>query len=87
MNITLSPDIEAVVGRLVESGRYASETDALAAAVRLLEEEEGALAEVRRQIEAGALAADRGELHTLDAVAAILRRDHEDDFGPQDWGG
>ena len=86
MNVTLTPEIEAAVHRLVKTGRYASEADALAAAVRRLEEDERIVAAARRKIQDGADAADRGELHTLDEAVAILKRDHEEQFGPQDWG-
>jgi len=86
MNVTLTPDIEALVARLVRNGRYASETEALAAAVRLLDEKERALAQLRAKLQEGIDAADRGETHTLEEVAAILKRDHEEQFGPQDWG-
>ena len=81
MNVTLTPEIEAVVDRLVKTGRYPSEADALAAAVKLLDEEERALAKVRRKRQEGANAADCGETHTLEEVAAILQRDHEEQFG------
>ena len=87
MSITLTPEIEAVVDRLVQCGRYATEADALTAAVKLLDEEERALAEVRRVLQEGADAVARGDVHTLDDVKSILQRDHEDQFGPQDWGG
>jgi len=81
MNVTLSPEIESAIARLVKSGRYASQADALAAAVKLLDEEERALAEVRGKLKDGAEALDRGDAHTLTEVADILQRDHEDQFG------
>ena len=87
MNVTLSPEIEATVERLVESGRYASQEDALAAAVKLLDEEERALAEVRGKLRDGAEAIERGDAHTLAEVVEILQRDHEEQFGPQNWSG
>ncbi len=85
MNVTLTPEIEAAVHRLVKSGRYASESDALAAAVKLLEEEERIRDDIRAKVQEGIGQADRGEFVDAEEVFARLKRDHEEQFGPQDW--
>lgn len=87
MDLTLTPEIEAAVRRLVESGRYANEIEALSAAVRLLEEEEHALAELREKAQLGVEAAERGDLFDGDEVLADLKRRHEQTFGPRKWRG
>lgn len=45
MNVSLTPELEAYVGRKVESGRYTSASEVVREALRLLEEHEIARAE------------------------------------------
>ncbi len=85
MELTLTPEIKAAVGRLMKSGRYASEVDALATAVKLLEEEERAFAELRQKVREGVEAADQGDLIDGEDVFADLKRRHDDEFGVRRW--
>jgi antitoxin ParD1/3/4 len=67
MNISLTPELEKLVGEKVRSGRYASASEVIREGLRLLEEQEALkqhrLAEIRRKI-------DRA-LNQLDAGAGI----------------
>ena len=58
MQITLSPEMEALVRAKVESGEYPDESQVLEDSVRLFAERE----RMRRQIEEGLAQAERGEL-------------------------
>ncbi len=87
MNISLTPELQEVVRRLAESGRYGSENETLIAAVKLLDGHDRKLEALRRDIQEGIESGDRGELLDLEDVIAELRRDHEEPFGPRQWRG
>ncbi len=72
MEITLSPEIEAVVRRDMETGGYSSVEDYIAEAVETLHERQQwlgeTLAEERAKLERSLAEAERGELYTIDEV-------------------
>ena len=77
MNVELTPDLEALVQRKVESGHYDNPSAVVEAALRLLLERDRLL-DAQRQRLRGALAeglaqADRGELLDGPEVVAELR--------------
>ena len=75
MNISLTEELEELVQRKVESGRYTSASEVVRAGLRLLEQEdelrETRLAAVRAEVQAGIDQAERGEL--LDGEEAMAR--------------
>ena len=75
MNISLTPELEELVQKKVESGRYSSASEVVRAALRLLEQDdelrETRLAARRSQVREGIEQAERGEL--LDGEEAVAR--------------
>ena len=75
MNISLTEELEELVQRKVESGRYSSASEVVRAGLRLLEQEdelrETRLAAVRAEVQAGIDQAEQGEL--VDGEEAIAR--------------
>jgi antitoxin ParD1/3/4 len=73
MNISLTPELEAVVERRVRSGRYGSASEVVRDALRLLEERdrlrELRFLELRRDVAAGVGELDRGGARPLDVDA------------------
>jgi len=65
MNVSLTPELERLVTRKVESGLYQSASEVIREGLRLLEERdrlrELQFAEVRKKIQAGLGQPDRGE--------------------------
>ncbi|HEX7118797.1 MAG TPA: type II toxin-antitoxin system ParD family antitoxin [Longimicrobiales bacterium] len=83
MNVSLTPELERAISELVESGRYRSASEVVRAAVRLLlereEEREVKLAALRKAVDEGVEALDRGEgvdgPQVFEEILAALRRD------------
>ncbi len=75
MNISLTKELEELVQRKVESGRYTSASEVVRAGLRLLEQEdelrETRLAAVRAEVRASIDQAERGEL--VDGEEAMAR--------------
>ena len=75
MNVSLTEELEELVQRKVESGRYTSASEVIRAGLRLLEQEdelrETRLAAVRAEVQAGIDQAERGEL--VDGEEAMAR--------------
>ena len=75
MNVSLTEELEKLVQRKVESGRYTSASEVVRAGLRLLEQEdelrETRLAAVRAEVRAGIDQAERGEL--VDGEEAMAR--------------
>jgi antitoxin ParD1/3/4 len=73
MNVSLTPELEHLVHRKVETGRYLSASEVVREALRLLEERdqdrESSLAELRKQVAVGIEQADRGDVALLDMEA------------------
>jgi antitoxin ParD1/3/4 len=66
MNVSLTEELEELVQKKVESGRYTSSSEVIRAGLRLLEQEdelrETRLAAIRADVRAGIDQAERGEL-------------------------
>ena len=72
MNISLTGELEQLVQRKVESGRYRSASEVIRAGLRLLErEDEVRLTEIRAQVQAGIEQAEQGGL--VDGEEAVAR--------------
>jgi antitoxin ParD1/3/4 len=71
MNVSLTPQLERLVAERVESGRYASAGEVIREALRL--EERDRLTTLRRDIDGGIDALDRGESRRPFDKAAIAR--------------
>ena len=73
MNVSLTHELEEMVQDKVRSGRYASASEVIREALRLLQESEQVrklrLQELRRDIAVGVAQADRGEVAALDVKA------------------
>lgn len=96
MNISLTGELERLVQRKVESGRYRSANEVVRAGLRLLEREDGRtevrLTEIRAQVQAGIEQAERGEL--VDGEEAVARAKRRASAkrrrvvrGERDWSG
>ena len=77
MNVSLTPRLEALVRRKVESGLYNSASEVVREALRLLEErdriKEMKLEELRKEIQQGIDSLDRGEGTPFNADDVIKR--------------
>ncbi len=78
MNVSLTPQLEAKIHERVESGRYASASEVVREALRLLEEREQ-LEHLRSLLAVGLEEAQRGELieFTPELMEEIARDAHE----------
>lgn len=78
MNVSLTPQIEAMIQQRVESGRYHDASEVVREALRLLEEREK-LEHLRSLLEVGLEQSRRGELveFTPELMEDIHRRAHE----------
>jgi antitoxin ParD1/3/4 len=63
MNVSLTPELEKLVQRKVQTGRYNSASEVVREALRLMEERDQIKAEVRKKIAAGVESARAGRLH------------------------
>lgn len=72
MNVSLTPELEALIHERVRSGRYTSASEVVREALRLLEDRDELrrvrLAELRMQVAAGLAALDQGQVQDGDAV-------------------
>ena len=73
MTVTLPPEIEGFIENAVASGRYRSEAEVFADALRLLRDHERKWDALRDDIEIGLNELDRGEKTVLD-IEDIKRR-------------
>src|SRR6185437_2123431 len=80
MNVSLTPQLEELVRRKVDSGQYTSASEVVREALRLLDAfesvRESALAKLRADVDAGWKDIDAGRVSDFDA-AAIKRRGRE----------
>lgn len=78
LNVSLTPQLEALVSRWVASGRYQSASEVIRQGLRLLQEQEmsreAALDRLRNQINLGLDQAERGELLDGEEVFEELER-------------
>ena len=79
MNVSLTPELERLVEDRVASGKYASASEVVRAALRLLDERDRAyeakLDALRRDLQVGREQMERGELIPAEDVVARLRRE------------
>ncbi len=77
MNVSLTPELEHWVDEKVRSGRYASASEVIREALRLLEEQELAkqrrLSQVREKIDRGLEQLDQGKIVRPEEARARLR--------------
>lgn len=77
MNVSLTPELEQLIHKKVETGRYLSASEVVREALRLLEERDKLQAmkfeEVRREIQVGIEQADRGEVGPLDVQGTLAK--------------
>ena len=82
MNVSLTQELEAIVQEKVRSGMYASASEVIREALRLLQERERIqrlrLDDLRREITVGVAQAERGDVADLDvkAIKAKARAGH-----------
>jgi antitoxin ParD1/3/4 len=78
MNVSLTPELEMLVTRKVESGLYQSASEVIREGLRLLEDHDRLrelhLAEVRKKIQSGLDQLDRGEGIPGEQVFAEMTR-------------
>lgn len=76
MNISLTPELEDYVAEKVRSGRYASASEVVREALRVLEQQDGEyeqwLKYAREKIEKGLAQADAGQTVSLDEARAHI---------------
>jgi antitoxin ParD1/3/4 len=72
-NVVLTPAQDALVERLVASGRYQNASEVLRSGLRLLEEQESDLEDLRRRLTSG-LAEARAGLRAAGSGAEAVRR-------------
>lgn len=76
MNVSLTPELEALVHEKVKSGRYLSASEVVREGLRLLEERDrlyqSRLAELQQEITIGVEEAERGELVDGEVVMAEI---------------
>ncbi len=73
-SLTLGPHWEAFIRAEVESGRYASASEVIRAALRQMEERQQKLELLRAHLDEGIAQAQRGEFAELPDTAELLRR-------------
>ena len=77
MNVSLTPELERLIHKKVESGLYLSASEVVRESLRLLEERDKIQAmrfeEVRREIQIGIDQADRGEVAPLDVPGTLAK--------------
>ena len=87
MNVSLTPELEKIVAERVTSGRYASASEVIREALRLLEERDQ-LNQLRQEVRLGLEQLDQGRQRPFDdqAVNRIKRRGREQVAGAQHKG-
>jgi antitoxin ParD1/3/4 len=73
MVFTIPPDLDAFVHQVVATGTFASEEDVIVAALRLLQERERRIEDLRGELLPALEELDRGEGKPLDIEAIIER--------------
>jgi antitoxin ParD1/3/4 len=78
MNVSLTPELEQLVTRKVESGRYQSASEVIREGLRLLDDQDRLreihLGEVRKKIQTGLVQLNRGEGIPGDEVYAQMKQ-------------
>ncbi len=77
MNVSLTPELEQLIHKKVETGLYLSASEVVREALRLLEERDKLqalkLEEIRKEIQIGIDQADRGEVAPLDVKGTLAK--------------
>jgi putative addiction module CopG family antidote len=85
MMISLPPELEAFAHQQIESGKYTSIEEVLADGVRALIDREdiyqGRIEELRREVQIGTEALDRGESQDLDTAIGNIRQKMHQRYG------
>lgn len=71
--VDLGEELEAYVARLVETGRFASRQDVLRDGIRLVQQREAAIGELRLRYLQGLALAERGNVQEAERVLSELR--------------
>lgn len=71
MNVSLTPELEAFIEKTVQSGRYASASEAVREGLRLLEEREAKFLALKRDIEIG-LNSGEGRVFTRQMLEDLI---------------
>jgi antitoxin ParD1/3/4 len=84
MDVNLTPELEALIRKQVESGRYNSAAEVMREALRLMEQRDELWdlhkAEIRRKIDDGLASLARGNMIDGEEFFASLEREEEDLF-------
>jgi antitoxin ParD1/3/4 len=72
-SVSLGPELEKTIERLIESGRYASKSEVIREGIRLVEEREKQLALLDAALARGLADAEAGRVYDADEVFAELR--------------
>jgi antitoxin ParD1/3/4 len=74
-SVTIGPQLDDFVGKLIESGRYGSASEVMRSALRLLELQENQLAALKSAIDAGEESGE-SELSLRDIAAQVKQKHH-----------
>ncbi len=74
-SVTIGPQLDDFVGKLIESGRYGSTSEVVRSALRLLEQQENQLTALRNAIEAGEQSGE-SDLSLRDIAAQVKQKHH-----------
>ena len=77
MNVSLTPQLEQFIAKHVKSGRYQSASEVVREALRLFQDRDWRLAELRKEVQKGIDAAERGEVGPLDIDKFIAEMTRE----------
>jgi antitoxin ParD1/3/4 len=90
MNVSLTPELEALVDEKVQSGDYNSASEVVRAALRLLKEQDdfrrAKITELRGEIQVADEKLERGEYKVYDSVGAFfeeLKQDVHDELAAE----
>ena len=73
-SVTIGPQLDTFVGRLIESGRYGSTSEVVRSALRLLERQEHQLEALRLAVDAGLRSGESSQ--SLQEIAAQVKQRH-----------
>lgn len=74
-SVTIGPQLDDFVGKLIESGRYGSTSEVVRSALRLLEHQENQLAALKNAVEAGEQSGE-SDLSLRDITALVKQKHH-----------
>jgi antitoxin ParD1/3/4 len=73
ISISIEPQFDEFIGKLIESGRYASTSDVIQTALHLLQQQENEITALRNAIETGENSGE-SELSLQDIAAAVKQK-------------